>query len=189
LNELIDGALRHAAMRPSLERVAREEAEWRAARDGALARISHHLGERCAARRACGLVNPCPLRSSTVWGGLLSCASVISRHSLACEPTVPAGTSPRHAPQNNPSILSEAVDELIAEAWLEVDGREARAQSFALDLLVASVAFSQGKYDPGPQVGRGEAYWGGRASRVATRGPRARGEDVHVSLTRQLTPR
>ena len=50
------------------------------------------------------------------------------------------------------SVLSEVVDEMISEAWAEVDGEQARAEAFAFDLLVAAVAFSQGKYDITRQV-------------------------------------
>ncbi|KAI8464835.1 MAG: hypothetical protein J3K34DRAFT_525878 [Monoraphidium minutum] len=45
------------------------------------------------------------------------------------------------------SVLSEVVDEMIAEAWSEADGQQGRADAFAFDLLVAAVAFSQGKND------------------------------------------
>lgn len=56
------------------------------------------------------------------------------------------------------SVLSEVVDELIQEAWAEVGGQQSQADAFAFDLLVASVAFSQGKYDVGTQVGRTLQY-------------------------------
>jgi hypothetical protein len=51
------------------------------------------------------------------------------------------------------SVLAEVVDELIREAWAEADSTQGRADVFAFDLLVAAVAFSQGKYDVVSQVG------------------------------------
>ncbi len=61
----------------------------------------------------------------------------------------------RLAPNINPprSILSEVVDEMISEVWSEVAGRQAQGDAFAVNLLVAAVAFSQGKLEEAPQVG------------------------------------
>lgn len=45
--------------------------------------------------------------------------------------------------------MKSVVDELIMEVAGEVDKRQEVADAFAFDLLVAAVAFSQGKYDFG----------------------------------------
>lgn len=42
---------------------------------------------------------------------------------------------------------------MIAEVWSEVAGRQAQGDAFAINLLVAAVAFSQGKLEAAPQVG------------------------------------
>jgi len=44
-------------------------------------------------------------------------------------------------------------DEMIREVWAEIDNRQGQADGFAFELLVAAVAFSQGKFEVGPQVG------------------------------------
>lgn len=46
IEELLDAALAHIAMRPTKQQVAVEMAEWRAARPAALAGISRHVADR-----------------------------------------------------------------------------------------------------------------------------------------------
>lgn len=54
------------------------------------------------------------------------------------------------------SILKEVVDELLAEVASEAAAVAAAADAFSFDMLVAAVAFSQGKYDLGFNVGAGQ---------------------------------
>ncbi|WIA28042.1 hypothetical protein OEZ86_010628 [Tetradesmus obliquus] len=92
IEELLDAALAHIAMRPTKQQVAVEMAEWRAARPAALAGISRHVAD---------------------------------------------------------SIYKEVVEELLAEVAAEAAQAAAAADAFAFDMLVAAVAFSQGKFDLG----------------------------------------
>jgi hypothetical protein len=47
IDDLLNSALAHIAMRPTKQQVAVEVAEWKAARPAALAGISRHVADRC----------------------------------------------------------------------------------------------------------------------------------------------
>ncbi|KAF6259108.1 hypothetical protein COO60DRAFT_1700968 [Scenedesmus sp. NREL 46B-D3] len=96
IDELLNAALAHIAMRPTKQQVLVEVAEWKAARPAALAGISRHTAD---------------------------------------------------------SIYKEVVEELLAEVAVEAAQAAAAADVFSFDMLVAAVAFSQGKYDLGFNAG------------------------------------
>jgi hypothetical protein len=54
-----------------------------------------------------------------------------------------------HCLQNACSIYKEVVEELLAEVAAEAAAAAEAADAFSFDMLVAAVAFSQGKYDLG----------------------------------------